>query len=148
MRVVLAAVVALSLCGCSEERPRSLPMAPSSPIPAAPVPSPPPPAAPAPAPVPPRLTFVWVVVLGNDSGVCVRNAVVEIVAGQGVGRSLNQNTPCNYWDPDYNAVFWDLIAGVEVTLRASAPGYSAVERTVIPTTGGQTAITFELPRMR
>jgi hypothetical protein len=41
----------------------------------------------------------------------------------------------------------DLNEGEELTLRASALGYAPKERTVIPTTGWQTAVVFELSRI-
>jgi hypothetical protein len=98
---------------------------------------------------PPKLTIVWVVVIEkNGSGECVQGAAVEIVRGQVPGRSIAQRTPCSFWDPDYDAQFKNVNAGEELMLRASAPGYAPTELTVVPTLGPQTAVTFELSRLR
>ena len=72
----------------------------------------------------------------NGSGGCVLDATIEIVAGQGVGEIGRQTIPCAIWDYDGGVLFWDLTPGVELTLRASAPGYSAQEKRVAPTAGG------------
>jgi hypothetical protein len=57
---------------------------------------------------------------------------VEIVRGFGTGRSVGQADNCSWWDPDYRTYFDNLIAGAEITLRASAPGYIAAEKAVVP----------------
>ena len=124
MRFAPIFLVTLSLFGCSGERPGPL-----FPTPAPSVPAPP-------TPVPPPRTDgrVGVVVI-QDTGGCVSRATVEIVRGYGVGRSLMQADGCSWWDPDYGAVFYNLVAGEEVALRASAPGYTAAEKTVVPSSG-------------
>jgi hypothetical protein len=120
MRFALIALVTLSLCGCSKEQPGPFPTsAPSVPAPPTPVP-------------PPRTDGVVAVVVIDHFGGCVSRATVEIVRGYGLGRSLIQSDNCSYWDPDYRAVFYDLIVGEELTLRASAPGYTSVEKTMVP----------------
>jgi len=146
MRCALITVVTLTLFGCSGEKAQPLPTAPTPSAPSAPLPPDPP--TPLPSPPAPQLTFVWVVVLQEGGGgVCIPGATVEIVRGQGLGRSLTQTTAgCSYWDPDYDAVFNGLNAGVALTLRASASGYAAKEIAVIPTSGPQTAVAIELPR--
>jgi hypothetical protein len=73
--------------------------------------------------------------VADDSGLCITGATVQVVAGQGAGRSYTQTEPCNVWDFGGIAVT-DLIAGVELTLRAAAPGYVAQETVVVPTLGG------------
>jgi hypothetical protein len=126
MRFALPTVVALTLLGCSGERAQPSPTAPGPPVPITPLP----PATP--LPPPPQLTFVWVVVIPAGSGVCIPGATVEIVLGQGLGRSVTQTTRgCSYWDPDYDAIFDGLNAGEELTLRASASGYAAKEIAVV-----------------
>ena len=132
------AVVTLSLFGCSGEQPGPLPTpAPSVAAPSVPFP-------------PPRTDGrIWVVVVIQRTGGCVPRATVEIVRGHGLGRSLMQSDSCSWWDPDYEAVFDNLIAGEEVTLRASAPGYTAVEKTVVPSaTGPYRAEGFELSEIQ
>jgi hypothetical protein len=129
MRFELIAAVILVLCGCSGENIQRLPTVPSPPVVTAPPPSPNPPAR------PPEPTSLWVVVLRAGSAVCVPDARVEIVRGQGLGQGVTQRSPCSYWDPDYDTVFHGLNAGEELTLRASASGYAATEITVVPEAG-------------
>jgi hypothetical protein len=138
MRFALIAVVTLTLLGCSGETIQPLPTAADPVVPTAPT---------APA-RPAELTFVWVVVI-QEAGTCIPGATVEIMRGQGLGRSVTQTSAwvCSYWDPDFDAVFKGLNEGEELTLRASASGYAAKEITVVPTLGPQTAVTFELSRI-
>ena len=145
MRFAVITALSLTFFGCAGEKiPRS-PTAPGPP-PVATAPVPPAPVPPAP---PPKLTFVWVVVIEEGGGgQCIPGAMVEIVRGQGLGRRLTQTTRgCSYWDPDYEATFDGLNVGEEITLRASASGYAAKEIAVVPTSGGQRAVTFELSRI-
>ena len=135
MRFALIIAVTLIRSGCSGDTDGRLPTAPDPP----------------PQTTPPSnrvvLAWVWVVVIG-EYGWCVPSATVEIVSGQGLGRKVTQMDPCSYWDPDFAAVFKDLIPGDEVTLRASAPGYTVAEKTVMRTLGGQTAHAFELSKIQ
>jgi hypothetical protein len=132
VRFALIAAVTLALVGCSGENLQRLPTVPSPPVVTAP-----PPAAPVPNPParPPEPTSLWVVVLRAGSAICVPDARVEIVRGQGLGQGVTQRSPCSYWDPDYDTVFRGLSAGEELTLRASASGYAATEITVVPEAG-------------
>ena len=155
MNFALIAVVALTFVGCAPERAQPLPTAPSPSVATPPAPSVPTsrdPPAPAPRPAPPpELTFVWVIVLddGRVSGTCIPGARIEIVRGQGLGRSLTQSTlGCDWWDPDYDATFDGLNVGEELTLRASASGYAAKEISVVPTPGGQYAVPIVLSRIQ
>jgi hypothetical protein len=134
VRFLLSALVTLFVFGCSGEQ--SGPF--STPAPSA-----------TPVPPQPAVGRVWVVVIQKESGACVTRATVEIVRGYGLGRTVMQSDPCSYWDPDYDAVFNDLLAGEELTLRASAPGYTATEKTVVPTSRGPwLAEAFELSQLR
>ena len=94
----------------------------------------PPPPPPAPNPPAPTLIALRVDVY-TESGECIPGAKVEIVAGQPIGESGTTPTACfGWWDAGPPAiVFWPLVNGREVTLRASAPGYLAQEITVVPT---------------
>ena len=134
MRIAPIPVVILTLVGCGREAAR--------PLPTSTAPDPPSPA------LPHALTFVWVVVLdGGGSGLCIPGATVEVVRGQGLGRRLTHSTlGCSYWYPDCHATFDGLNQGDELTLRASALGYAAKETTVIPTPGGQTAVSIVLSK--
>jgi hypothetical protein len=137
MRLALTVLTTFVLLGCSPENPRRLRL-PSSP--AAPEPAPPQPSSSA---------FVWAMVVeANGSGVCLANATVEVVAGQARGQSGTQTEPCDVWGYGGGIAFNDLTPGVEMTLRASAPGYTAQERAVVPSSGPQSAVTFVLSRSR
>ena len=70
-------------------------------------------------------------VISNGGG-CIQGAVVEIVGGQGVGRRMTQTDPCSWWDPGEGFIFTDLVPDVELTIRASAAGFTSKESTVKP----------------
>lgn len=117
----------LSLRRCTTQRTPKPPNAPPSEPPAAP-------------PVPPaRLTFLWGYVV-DGPGVCIEDATVRVVAGQALGTSMLQETPCNAWAYGSGFMFENLIPGHPMTLRASAPGYADEEVTVVPSSGPQQAI--------
>jgi hypothetical protein len=128
--IVLATMVSLA---CSQDLVENVPTAPNVPtIP--PIPLPAPPIANIPA---------WVsVMVVDDSGICIPNAKVEIVRGQGAGRSGTHDKPCAQWDYGFEITFNNLIPGVEMTLRAAAPGYKPVEKTIRPTSESQMALLF------
>lgn len=69
-----------------------------------------------------------------------------MVRGQRAGETVTQVTPCDVWGYDGGFVFRDLIAGGEMTLEASAPGYGVLEKRVVPRSGLQVAIEFTLRR--
>ena len=69
-----------------------------------------------------------------------------MVGGQGVGQSVRQTTPCDAWSYDNRFQFKDLTPGVEMTLRASAPGWNTLMKTVIPHVGVQTGVIFTLSK--
>jgi hypothetical protein len=141
VKFALIIFVSLTLLGCSQQGARSvLPTAPSPPIPtASPVPVPAPPAG--------SLTFLWGMVV-DESGVCIVGATVQVVNGQGLGQSITQVTPCDAWSYDGGVMFRGLTPDVEMTLRASAAGYAAQEKTVVPSLGGQMAVLFAPSRIR
>ncbi len=76
----------------------------------------------------------------DETGVCIAGATVQVVRGERLGATLTQTTPCDAWAYDGGFVLTDLTTGVEVTLRASAPGYAEQEKTFIPTSGPQMAV--------
>jgi len=91
--------------------------------------------------------WLWGMVIA-DSGVCIDGATVTVVRGQALGRSITQTTPCDAWAYDGGFSFTDLTPGVEMTIRATAPGYNAREMTLVPWSGGQhMAVLFELSRI-
>lgn len=164
MRFALIAIVTLSLAGCGRELSQpfvlQLPTAPNPPVATPPDPPPGSPVPPAPdSPArPPQLTSVWVIVVDDRgrSETCIPGAWVEIVGGQGLGRSLPQSTwRCEYWNPElgafeapYGATFEGLNVGEELTLRASAPGYAAKEATLVPTADGYASAKLVLSRVQ
>jgi hypothetical protein len=107
------------------------------------------PAPPAPTTVPPSVSpqqpdvYVAVVVV-QDSGQCIVGATVQSIAGQAVGQSQTQKAACDVWSGDGDVFFLHLQPGVEMTLRASAPGYRSQEKVVSPTAGPQPAVEFIL----
>ena len=134
MRLVLIISVTLIFFGCSQESVQRLPTAPSPPVQTA---SPPPPAG--------SMTWLWGMVVG-PSGVCIEGATVQVVGGQGLGQSITQTTPCDAWAYGGGFVLKGLTPSVEMTLRASAPGWSTQEKTVAPHFDPQTAVLLTLSK--
>ena len=71
----------------------------------------------------------------DGSGVCIRGAMVEIVAGPGMGRTSGQPDTCNASSED-GFVFVGLPLGATVTLRATAPRYQPKVSAIVVTAGG------------
>jgi hypothetical protein len=134
MRLALTVLTMFVLAGCSRET-----TAFTAPTPTAPTPPS--------VPQPSASAFVWAMV-AEDSGICISDATVQVVAGQARGQSGTQTEPCDVWGYGGGIAFNDLTPGVEMTLRASAPGYTAQERAVVPSSGPQSAVTFVLSRSR
>ena len=140
MKLALVMLTLAALSGCAEMRSPTGPAAP-------PVQTPAPDPGSAPTSPPPRVSaWVWVMVV-DDSGLCIDKATVRVIAGQQVGASATQvqDGTCDAWW--FGGVeFRNLIPGLPMTLRVSAPGYLDVDVTVIPTTGGQQAVLVTPPR--
>lgn len=113
MKLAVTFVAALSLSGCSEDRTNRLPVTPSPP------------------PVPPTSTAVIASVI-DQNGSCIVGATLQVVAGQATGKSMVQTQPCAYWDYGHELIFSNLVPGLALTLRATAPGYTTVDRAVVP----------------
>jgi hypothetical protein len=126
MRLVLPVFTMLVLLGCSRET--AAPTAPTTPAP----------------PESSSSAYVWVMVAG-ESGVCIPDATVQVVAGQARGQSHTQTEPCDVWGYGGGITFNGLTPGTGMTLRASAPGYTAQERAVVPSSG---PVIFVLSRTR
>src|SRR6476659_6137184 len=114
--LVALAAVAFGACSSSTEPFHRLPPAPTPVAPSAP------------APVSSNALSGMVV---ENSGVCIDGAKVEIVDGQGVGRNMIQMSPCSAWDSEGGFVFRDLNPDVALTVRASAAGYAAQQKTLL-----------------
>jgi hypothetical protein len=136
MKFASIVFASLTLLGCSQESGQPLPTAPGQPVPST-----------SPAPTPSSQAFLWVMVV-EETGVCIVGATVEVVRGQGLGQRITQDTPCDAWDYGGGIVFRDLTPGVEMTLRTSASGYAAQERTVIPSLGAQMAVLLAPSRIQ
>jgi hypothetical protein len=134
MKVLLTIAAALLAIGCSQAPVRS-PTSPSFPLP---------PRTPSPGPSPD--TFLPAMVV-DRTGSCIVGAIVEVVRGQRAGASATQLVRCDVWDVG-DIVFNHLTPGVEMTLRATAPGYVESEKTLIPTTGEQQVNIFTLFRIQ
>lgn len=126
VRIALAVVLANFFFACSTGNPA----APSTPTPA-----------------PNVVVSIWGLIV-DESGFCITGASAEVVSGQGAGRKVAQGTPCGGWDYGGGFVFDKLTPGAEMTIRASAPGFVAIEKTIVPTSGKQSAIMFEPARAR
>jgi hypothetical protein len=133
MKFVIPIFVISTLLGCSHE---GTPTAASPPImPAAAIPT------------PSALTSLWGMVV-EQSGACVESAMVEVVRGQAQGQRMMQETPCDVWAYGGGFVFKDLTPGVEMTVRASAPGWSTEEKTFAAGEQGESrAVVIELKKL-
>ena len=92
---------------------------------------------PSPSPTPVRPVTVDALVVSAENpngGLCIAGATVEVTAGQSVGKRMTVTDMCDVWGDASGgeANFTDLTDGVPMTLRASATGYVAQERTVVP----------------
>lgn len=129
MRFILTAMSLSILLACSRDDAARMPTAPERPVlPKQPASS---------------LTWVWGMAI-DESGVCVVGVTATVVRGQGVGQSTAQAIPCGAWDYDGGFIFKDLTPGVAMTVRASAPGYTLQEKTLVPSSGPQTVVLFAL----
>ena len=86
-------------------------------------------------------TSVWGMVI-EASGSCIRDAKIDVVQGQRLGETITQDTPCGYWDYAGGFEIKNLTPGIELTLRASAPGYITKDLTVVPASGGVHLVLF------
>jgi uncharacterized protein (DUF39 family) len=82
----------------------------------------------------------------SSSGTCIEGAVVEVVRGQAQGQRTLSETPCGVWDYSGGFVFKELTPGAEMTVRASAPGWSTEEETFVPRSGMQHSVVIKLEK--
>ena len=132
MKFALPVFVALTLFGCS---PESTPTDPNPPV-----------TTDSPTPTRGALTWLWGMVI-DQTGLCIEDAMVEVVSGQAQGQRIMQDPACDAWGYSGGFVFKELSPGVEMTLRASAPGWSTEEQTFVPYLGPQTAVFITLERL-
>ena len=138
MRLALVIFMFAALFGCAETRNPTGPAAPPVQTPA-----PEPGSTPTPPPPPTASGWVWVMVV-EESGICIDQATVRVIAGQQLGASREQDGYCDAWWVG-GVVFQNLVPGEPMTLRVSAPRYLDVEITVIPATGAQRAVLVTPP---
>jgi hypothetical protein len=129
MKFALTILAIFTLLGCSQENSQRSPTAPGPSVPTA------------------SLAWLWGMVV-DEAGVCIVGATVQVVRGQNLGQSITQTTPCDAWAYYGGVDFRDLTPGEEMTLRASASGYAAQERTVVPSLGPQMAVLFVMARIQ
>jgi hypothetical protein len=131
LKFPIAALIVLTLVGCSPAAPSPPSPNPTTPTLDSPSPSPSPPG-------PPAATNGWIWAMAVDrTGLCIADATFEIVSGQGpIGDIIRQETPCSVWDYSGGITLRNLTTGVAMTLRASAPGYNTVERSLFPKLAG------------
>ena len=111
MRYVRRTLAVLALTACTSE---SSPPAPSTPTePRTPV----------------KASFSGLIVA--EGGLCIPGASVLVVNGQRAGERLQQEPWCDAWSLG-GFTFTDLTPDVEMTLRASAPGYADLEKRIVP----------------
>ena len=83
----------------------------------------------------PRLSASGTIIIGSIvdvTGVCIKDAVAEIVAGPGVGARITQKGDCDAWS-DVPGFTFNLAPGDTPTIRASAAGHVSQERAVTAT---------------
>ena len=83
----------------------------------------------------------------EPGGTCIEGALVEVVSGQAQGQRMMQETPCAAWDYGGGFVFKELSPGTEISLRATAPGWTTEETAFVPHFGMQTAVFIELKKL-
>ena len=119
MKLAIVALAALILGACSRENPSLLDLAPTT------------------------NGWIWAMAVGKDGG-CLTGATFTVVSGQSyVGEVITQQTPCAVWDyGDVGIMLRGLTPGVSMTLRASAAGYSTLEKTVFAQSGGTVEVFY------
>jgi len=114
MRIALMTAVTLALLGCSGQQ---VPPSAFTPVMAEPLP----------------MASVYFDVSEELSdgrpGLCIDNAIVEIVGGEGAGLIVRMHCAWDYWSGSWIGI--SLPEERMVTFRASAPGYLAKERTIV-----------------
>jgi hypothetical protein len=89
------------------------------------------------SPTPVRKVTVDALVVSAENpngGLCIAGATVEVTAGQSAGKRMTVTDMCDVWGDSSGgeANFTDLTGGVPMTLRASATGYLAQEKSRTP----------------
>lgn len=83
----------------------------------------------------------------KDDGMCIDSASVRVIQGQGLDRSAAQRTPCDVTANEGGFVLTDLTPGLTMTIRATAPGYLSLDKTITPTLAPQALVFFALQKV-
>ena len=83
----------------------------------------------------------------RDDGTCIDSASVRVVQGQGLDRSAAQRTPCDANTGEGGFLLTDLTPGLSMTIRATAPGYLSLDKTITPTLAGSSLVLFTLQKL-
>jgi hypothetical protein len=79
----------------------------------------------------------------DPSGVCIAGATIYVVSGPYAGQTFVQDAECDAWSYSGGVWFGGLASGTTMVLRASAAGYTTVEKTAVAVSSGQ-AVEFDL----
>jgi len=82
----------------------------------------------------------------EPSGICIAGARVVVIAGQSVGTTVVQETPCDVWGYGGGFTLTGLTPGASMTLRVSAPGYVTRDISTTPTASQSTVFEIVLTR--
>jgi hypothetical protein len=83
----------------------------------------------------------------RDDGACIDSASVRVVQGQSLDRSAAQRTPCDVSTGKGGFVLTDLTPGLPMTIRATAPGYLSLDKTITPTIPPLSLVMFPLQKL-
>lgn len=83
----------------------------------------------------------------RDDGMCIDSASVRVVQGQALDRSAAQRTPCDGPAGTGGFVLNDLTPGLPMTIRATAPGYLSLDKTITPAPPPQPLVVFALQKL-
>jgi hypothetical protein len=82
----------------------------------------------------------------DERGVCIPGATFRSWAARALA-GVRRRRPLATHGLTTGVVFTEVTPGIEMTLRASAPGYSDERRTVVPRSGSQYAVLFTPSRI-
>jgi hypothetical protein len=86
-------------------------------------------------------------VFPGNSDICLPDATVDVIVDGRVIQNGSQRAPCSYWDyGDDEGVLFKELPAVQVTLRASSPGYQTREITATPSVGWYSVTAIGLQR--
>lgn len=78
----------------------------------------------------------------DDAGGCIPQATITVLSGP-ISGTFVQDSDCDAWSASGGVWFMNLASGTTMRLRANAPGYLPLEKTVVAAVSGQ-AVDFAL----